>query len=288
MLSDLARGTILSGDPCPSAMGAALIMLGVAAVLFSGMAHGRQAGFSRASIKHIVQVAGRSSCARHYWRGRGRAPVGYIEGVALTYSKSYCEATRSDQSAAQMMEAPLGNPSKDALAYYHFLGSTANDRLREVYTLGIGVGMRESSGVMWAGYDKEVKHPTSVTAEAGLFQTSYDSLRSSPSLRKLWKAYQNDPVQCNAAIFARRVRRTAARIIGGGLGAEYQRFTKACPSFAVEYAMVLLRVNRHHFGSVNRREAEWVESCNVMLQDLEPVLHLACGPLLAQKGRIGK
>jgi hypothetical protein len=43
---------------------------------------------------------------------------------------------------------------------------------------------------------------------------------------------------------------------GTGDGKEFQRLTKACPAFAVEFAALALRNLREHWGPINRKEAE--------------------------------
>src|SRR5215813_4798266 len=49
--------------------------------------------------EQILSVAAQSACATHVFRDRGRAPSGYIKGVALTYAKSYCELKRGAATA---------------------------------------------------------------------------------------------------------------------------------------------------------------------------------------------
>ena len=58
-------------------------------------------------------------------------------------------------------------------------------------------------------------------------------------------------------------------VLGTGPGADYQRFTRDCSAFATEDAMVMLRVNRRHFGPINKLEAEYFQPCNDMLRQVE-------------------
>jgi hypothetical protein len=229
--------------------------------------------------RRIADIAARSACARHNWRNRGRAPVGYIKGVAQVYAKSFCESRGSSETAVRVMNQPLqGN--QDALVHYRdaLRGSGVDvssdiERLRALYTLGIGLGMRESSGNTTEGRDIQVRHPTASNAEAGLFQQSFDSLDSRvPALGQLLEQYRANVSACSLETFREGISRVVTRpVFGTGPGAEFQRFTRECPAFATEYAMVLLRVNREHFGPINRREAEFFQPCNDMLKEVEAV-----------------
>lgn len=231
----------------------------------------------------IAEIAARSACARHVWRNRGRAPVGYIKGVAQVYAKSFCESRASAETAANVMKQPLVG-GEDALVHYRDQlvrnGINVNnevERLRALYTLGIGLGMRESSGNTTEGRDTTVRTPTASNAEAGLFQQSFDSLRRSAALAPLFERYRADTGACRLETFREGLTRIITRpVVGTGPGAEFQRFTRACPAFATEYAMVLLRVNRRHFGPINRREAEFFQPCNDMLKEVEAVA--TCAP----------
>jgi hypothetical protein len=184
------------------------------------------------------------------------------------------------------MRQPLVG-SEDALVRYRAdlrtAGINANseiERLRAIYTLAIGEGMRESSGNTTEGFDAHAsKPPTALTAEAGLFQSSFDSFEKSPALAKLMDQYKANPGKCRLETFMEGL--SAGEIdrrpvVGTGPGAEFQRFTRECPAFATEYAMVLFRVNQTHFGPVRRHEAQFFKPCNDMLKAVEPVV--TCTP----------
>lgn len=231
----------------------------------------------------IAELVAASDCARHRWPGRGRAPVGYIKGVALTYAKSFCES-RAGGSAVDVMRRPLARNGQDALVHYqrvlaaHGVDMNSDaERLRALYTLGIGLGMRESSGNTTEGRDVTASRPTASSAEAGLFQTSFDSFNASPTLSRLFDQYKADTGACLLDTFKEGIPRVITRpVFGTGPGADYQRFTRDCPAFATEYAMVMLRVNRRHFGPINRHEVEYFQPCNDMLRQVETVA--SCTP----------
>ena len=229
--------------------------------------------------QRIADIAARSDCAMHKWKDRGRAPVGYIKGMALVYAKSFCESKSSVETAATVMKQPLKENGEDALVRYRDDLRAAGvdvtvdtERLRAIFTLGIGEGMRESAGNTTDGRDTTVKHPTEINAEAGLFQTSFDSFGRSPALAKLFDQYKVSTDACLLETFKEGIRRVITEpVVGTGAGAEFQRFTRACPAFAAEYAMVLLRVNQRHFGPIRRHEAEYFQPCNDMLKQVETV-----------------
>jgi hypothetical protein len=233
--------------------------------------------------RRIAEIAAASPCARHIWPGRGRAPVGYIKGVALTYAKSFCES-RAGGGAVDIMRRPLTRNGQDALVHYQSAlaahGVNVNsdtERLRALYTLAIGLGMRESSGNTTEGRDLTARRPTANSAEAGLFQTSFDSFNVSPALSQLFDQYRANTGGCLLDTFREGIPRVITRpVFGTGPGADYQRFTRECPAFATEYVMVMLRVNRRHFGPINRHEAEYFQPCNNMLREVEAVA--SCTP----------
>src|SRR5262249_25050241 len=91
-------------------------------------------------IDQIVSLARNSPLARHSWSDRRVAPIGYINGLAVTFARVYLKLKAGD-SAALAMTAPIGEASTDALAWY---GLAAGDRptmLRQLFALLYGLGM---------------------------------------------------------------------------------------------------------------------------------------------------
>ena len=232
-------------------------------------------------IDQIKLMASSSTCASYSWASRGRAPAGYIKGMALTYARSYCRYKKSQASPTALVDIltrAAGSSSTDALALYSStfsnLGLVVNTAgegpVRSLYTLGIGLGMRESSGKYCEGRDMSASNTSASTAEAGIFQTSYDSMSASAELSKLYAEYKADTSKCFLDTFKEGVSSCGnSSIAGSGAGAEYQAFNKSCPSFAAEYAMVMLRVRRNHYGPINRQEAEFKTQCNQMLKSVQ-------------------
>ena len=234
--------------------------------------------------QQIKTLASQSSCAKYSFKSRGKAPVGYINGMALTYARSLCRirANGASPAVAKILSAAnTRNTSKDALAYYASIFSargidtyTAGDNaVKAIYTLGIGLGMRESSGSYCEGWDRSAgSNRSSAEAEAGLFQVSYDSIGASSELSRLYKEYQANTSRCGLEVFKQGVSCGSSSTLGTGAGATFQKFNKACPAFAAEYGMTMLRVRRNHFGPINRQEAEVVPACHSLLKTVEQMV----------------
>ena len=225
------------------------------------------------TFDQIIQIAANSAIARYRWNDRGIAPAGYIKGMALVYARVYCKLKADDTAATEMAKANTGDEAKDALAWYDqkFLNVGLNNNidgvhtLRHLFVLLIGLGMRESSGKYCEGRDRGASNTTSDTAEAGLFQTSYNARTASPELPLLFVQYANSSGFLD--IFKEGVicKNTANENFGTGDGKEFQRLSKVCPAFAVEFTAVALRNRRKHWGPINERKAEIRSECDTML-----------------------
>jgi hypothetical protein len=229
------------------------------------------------TINQIIHIAANSSIAEYSWKDRGLAPRGYITGMAVAFARVYCKLKSGDDSAHEMAKANTGDDSKDCLAWYNqeFLdigmdnSADGTDTLRHLFVLLTGLGMRESSGQYCEGRDIAASNTTAETAEAGLFQTSYNARHGNPLLLNLLRKYANSSDLIE--IFKVGVRCSAANLenFGEGQGREFQRLTKACPAFAVEFAAVALRNIRTHWGPINRKDAELRNECDLMLKDIQ-------------------
>jgi hypothetical protein len=238
-------------------------------------------------VDQVKALAENSACANYSWKNRGIAPAGYIKGVALSFARGLCRLHSTDKypspAAAITGAADSQNSSKDALAYYqNNLASlpiqttiAGQESMRATYVLGMGLGMRESSGKYCEGWDKAAgANRSSSAGEAGLYQTSYDSMTIAPALSSLYAEYKNNSSgRCFLNVFKEGASCADTSILGTGAGADYQVFNKACPAFAVEYAMTMLRLERSHYGPINRQEAEVVPACNQLLQNVEDLIN---------------
>lgn len=228
----------------------------------------------------IEALATGSTCAKYLWKDRGKAPKGYPKGVALVFARAVCEPSRSD--VVVVSQANTGKDLTDALSWYKSvfdgLGmpneKAGIDTLRHAYTLLIGLGMRESSGQHCVGRDASASNTDANSAEAGAWQTSYDSKGFSPELPKLFSAYQADASGCFLDVFSQGVTCSAAdwKNWGTGTGVTFQKLEKECPAFAAEYAAVMLRVSggsKGHYGPLRTKAAEVRPECDEMLKGVQ-------------------
>lgn len=213
------------------------------------------------SIAGIITIAANSSCISHRWSGRGLAPRGYIKGLALMYAREVC---RKKDAISSAMTQPLGSGSTDALAWY-----SLNPNMNNLFTLGTGLGMRESSGCYTTGYDTSAGSETSMEAEAGLFQMSANAVGSSSVAKSTLTTFSSDSSKCFVNIFAEGSSCANQEIIGSGPGADYQKLVKSCPGAAVESSFLIMRVLRKHWGPLNRQEAEFFQGCSNMYSQVD-------------------
>jgi len=216
-------------------------------------------------LDQIAQIAGSSAIATYHWSGRGIAPRGYTKGMALVFARVYCKLLDGDASAVEMAKANTGNSAKDALSHYanqfHQLGmdneASGVVTLRQLFVLLLGLGMRESSGRWCEGRDRSAHNTTSETAEAGLFQTSWNARSASSLLPQLFNHYRANPAGF-LEVFKEgvTVRSHDLQNFGSGDGEEFQRLSKECPAFAAEFAAIGLRNMRTHWGPINTHAAE--------------------------------
>ena len=242
-------------------------------------------------VDDILEIARGSAIATYDWPGRGVAPRGYTKGMALAYARAYCKLRGGDAYAQEMAKASTGNGATDALAYFaarfQQLGmdneGSGVATLRHLFVLMLGLGMRESSGRWCEGRDQSADNLTGETAEAGLFQTSWDARSASPLLPQLFNDYRAKP-DGFLEVFQEGVTSKPADLenFGAGNGKEFQRLSKQCPDFAAEFAAVALRNIRSHWGPINTRAAELRPEAERMFLRVEQAVDTsgACASLL--------
>jgi hypothetical protein len=201
--------------------------------------------------------------------------------MALVYARVYCKMKAGNAAALDMATHNSGDPAHDALAWYDeiFRGvgmnndHTSPDTLRHLFVLMLGLGMRESSGKYCEGRDRSASNTTAETAEAGLFQASFNARSASPLMVTLFDHYRANPSGF-VDVFKQGVTCSAASLenFGSGDGKEFQRLSKACPAFAAEFAAVGLRHFRKHWGPINRREAQVEPDADAMFRQVQAVV----------------
>ncbi len=236
-----------------------------------------QAQSNLSILDEIRDYADNSSCLKKSHKNRGTAPKGFLRGLALTFARSYCRMRLNNppspkEPGAFISAKASGSSSKDVLDYYKStfssVGLDVNDSgwhpLLAEYTLAVGFGMQESSGKYCEGYDKAAgKNRSSSEAEAGLYQTSYNSIAASKALQRLYDEYKNDSSsRCFLKDYSTGVTCKHTASLGSGTsGLNFQKFTKQCPAFATEYALMLIRVLRKHYGPLNTKSAQVFGEC---------------------------
>lgn len=237
-------------------------------------------------IAAICAIAEKSAIADYGWRDRGQAPIGYTKGMALAFSTVYRKLLAGDSSAGEMAKADTYNDDKDALSWYrsnfNSIGMTNDvagaDTLRHLFVLLMGLGMRESSGQHCEGRDQSADNVSSDTAEAGLFQQSWNSSTCSTEIPKLYDVYSpglsDDPPLCALGTFEEDVSCSSSDwgCYGSGKGYNYQKLAKSCPQFAVEVCGIGLRNLRQHWGPINRKEAELKVEADQMFHLIQRLL----------------
>lgn len=234
-----------------------------------------------AALDQILELAAGSPVASFRWRDRGVAPRGYVKGMSVVYARVYCKLKAGDAGAIEMAKADTGNRERDALTWYAELfddlgmdNHTAGvETLRHLFVLLIGLGMRESSGRYCEGRDRSAQNVTADTAEAGLFQTSFNASRANRLLPELFQQYLREPSGF-VEVFKEGVacRPSDLEDFGTGPGRDFQRLSKECPAFAAEFAAIGLRHLRKHWGPIHRKEAQLVPECDAMLRSVQEVV----------------
>jgi N-acetylmuramoyl-L-alanine amidase-like protein/putative peptidoglycan binding protein len=243
----------------------------------------------RMSMDQLKGLAAESEIARFSWKDRGKAPVGYIKGMALAFGRAYCKFLLKDPAALEMARKNSGDLARDALAWYDLVFATAgmsNDTdgaatLRHLFVLLTGLGMRESSGKFCAGRDMTADNIQADTAEAGLFQMSFDANEASSLLSQIFARYKSNPSGF-VEVFKEGVicRASDLQNFGSGDGMEFQRLCKACPAFAAEYAAVALRYTRKHWGPIIRKQAQVRPECDSLFSQVQAAIDAS--PALAE------
>jgi len=232
----------------------------------------------------IVALAKASPLQSYDWPGRGESPPGYIPGMCLCYALAVTRLLYGGpgNSVAQVLAQQAGDPDDDAVAWYQSelwkqlhidTDSDGVESMRGLFVIMIGLGMRESSGRYCEGRDMSASNVESDTAEAGLFQTSWNIESASPEMGKLMDHYWADPVGF-LEMFADGIYPTASNldVYGSGEGAAYQFLAKFCPAFAVFTSGVGLRKRKDHWGPIKRKEVTLSAAARDLLQAVEDLI----------------
>jgi hypothetical protein len=232
--------------------------------------------------EQIYDIVGKSAIAKYPWKSRGVAPLSYTNGMALAFASQLTRLRAGHSAAVEMAKADTHNDEKDALSWYRsnftakgMSNATAGpDTLRHLFVLMLGLGMRESSGHHCEGRDLSASNTTADTAEAGLFQMSWDANGASKEIGKLMDEYGDDEGLCFLGAFADGIQCSTSSWAnyGTGKGHDFQKLCKECPGFAVATCAVGLRNIRKHWGPISRKEAEIVPAADTMFMDVQRLI----------------
>jgi N-acetylmuramoyl-L-alanine amidase len=227
----------------------------------------------------IIAIAASSEIASYSWKDRGEAPPGYTKGFALAWAQVVRKWVAGDSAALEMAKADTRDDDTDALSWYRSnftaLGmdnsAAGIDTLRHLFVLLMGLGMRESSGEHCCGRDTSADNVTSDTAEAGLYQTSYNAHSCCGEFDDVMEEYEEGSHEGYREVFAEGVTCSADdwENYGSGVGRDFQALCKEEPAFAVESCALVLRNLRQHYGPINRKEAELRQDADDMLLDVQ-------------------
>jgi N-acetylmuramoyl-L-alanine amidase len=242
-----------------------------------------RAALPPSTIERICTLAKSSDVARYQWKNRGRAPTGYIKGMAVVFADLYRRLKANDPTALAMAAAETGDVDMDALAWYRAAFAAANmsnaangpATLRHLFVLLLGLGMRESSGRYCEGRDMSADNTSPDTAEAGLFQMSWNAHTASPIILQLFASYSGSNASDGfLSIFQEGIDCGHGDLAnyGDGTGAAFQRLCKSHPAFAVETAAIGLRVLRSHWGPIRSRAAEIRPEADLLLQQVQSII----------------
>jgi hypothetical protein len=237
------------------------------------------------TLEDIMRLVSSSPITKYSWKDRGVAPIGYVKGMAIAYATVVRKWLLHHGTAWEMAKANTGDDDLDALSWYNSdfkklgmdNGESGLDTLRHLFVLLMGLGMRESSGQYCCGRDMSAENVSAETAEAGLFQMSWNASGCCTDMQKLFDEYiecDSADAQCALNYFSEGVVCDPSdwECYGDGAGYEYQQMAKDCPQFAVETAAIGLRNLRQHWGPINRKEAELRKEADIFFSNIQDLV----------------
>jgi hypothetical protein len=145
------------------------------------------------------------------------------------------------------------------------------DTMRHVFVLLTSLGMQESRGRYCEG-DDTLGSSTDETAEVGLFSSSYNATSAIPQYPSLATKYAGSKALLDIFQEGVDMRKGDSEVSGSGSVLEFQRLSKQCPAFAVEFAALGLRRIKSHWGPVSRRNVEISPACDEMLRKVQALV----------------
>lgn len=220
-----------------------------------------------ASKLKVTSIALSDQCAHTGHDVQGTPPSAYMKGIALSFARAACHP---EKDSVKIASQPIGSDSADALAHYGYKISDPMVRLETTFAMLIGSSARESSWRWCVGKDPGASNTSADTCEGGLYQTSYNSHTASAALSVIYNGYKASDAGCFAAEYKGSTTCSSYNMKnwGTGEGVEFQNLSKNCPGFATEYAAVMFRVDRTHYGPLNRKTALVIPACVDMFEKI--------------------
>jgi hypothetical protein len=240
------------------------------------------AGLTFIQGKRICQLARESDIANYSWRDRGVMPLGFIQGLALSFGLAAQLLRHGEVVIQRIARKDTDNPAKDALSWYYGefadldMDNSKNGvtTLRHLFVLMMGLGPRESSGRYCEGRDMSASNTSADEAEAGMFQTSWNIQSCDGYIEGLLEDFWQNPngflTEFQAGI---ELDSNDLGVYGSGDGARYQFLSKFAPAFHCYVTALGLRSLRQHWGPINRREVELRKEADDLLQKVQAVVN---------------
>jgi len=231
--------------------------------------------------RRIADIAEKSAIAKYSWKDRGKLPVGYTCGIAQCFGLAATRLMQGHPIAVTAAQADRNLAEKDALTWYrdefaaHGMDNSVDgiDTLRHLFVLLLGLGARESSGRYCEGRDMSADNVSADTAEASMYQTSWNIRSCSSAIPPLLQEYWANP---NGFLptFQNGIKLDKDDLgnFGSGDGAKFQFLSKYAPAFHCFVTGVGLRYLRQHWGPINRQEVEIRADANKMLLEVQHLL----------------
>jgi len=155
------------------------------------------------------------------------------------------------------------------------------DTLRHLFVLLFGLGMRGVQRQFLGGPRQSADNVQSDTAEAGLFQTSWNISSCSGEIDELLAEYEANPNGFHPT-FARGIDPSTDDLDNAGSagsdGVRYQFLAKRSPAFAALVTAVGLRKLRQHWGPINREEVDLMPEVDDLLIEVQRLLDIEPEP----------
>lgn len=234
-------------------------------------------------VADICVIAARSKVRTVTWKDRGVMPIGYCNGVAVSWGCAYRKLNAGHVTFMEMAKANTKKDDTDALSWYNsifvdigmFNNMDGADTLRHLYVMLMGLGMRESSGKHCEGRDMTASNVSSDTCEAGAWQTSWNIKScASAMMQGLFDEFALAPDAGYLEVYKQGVSCSQSNWsnYGTGAGAKFQDMSKKQPMFAAEVCALGLRKLRKHWGPINRREVEIKKEADELLIQVQEML----------------